>query len=76
VATLLLGPLLAIWLKWIVWLWSAALAAYVALALLFSVRVARKQPTQTFWLIPCVFAVVHVAWGAGFWVGIFRLTRT
>jgi GT2 family glycosyltransferase len=75
VAGLVLGPLLAIWLKWLLAVWAAALAAYAALALLFAARAALRQPAGTFWRIPCVFAVVHVAWGAGFWADTFRHTR-
>jgi succinoglycan biosynthesis protein ExoA len=50
-------------------LWAAALALYLAMSVLFSVRRVRRedQGWRYLPLMPVVFATLHVAWGLGFW---------
>ena len=51
------------------WLWTAAIAAYVFLGIAFSASRVRREPDGRRYLplMPVVFATLHVAWGLGFW---------
>lgn len=86
VATLALGPLLLVMLPATRLAWLALVAAYVALSLTFSALAAAAATStaaarapgtihsryQLVWRLPLVFATIHLAWGAGFWVGVAR----
>jgi succinoglycan biosynthesis protein ExoA len=53
-------------------LYGAALLVYLALAAFFSIRQAARHGWRYLPLIPLVFVILHVAWGMGFWVGVWR----
>jgi succinoglycan biosynthesis protein ExoA len=70
VAGLLGGlPLLAI--QPLAWLWLLAEAAYLIADLIASIHAAAKSSWSLLPRLPIVFFVIHIAWGSGFWVGIF-----
>lgn len=50
-------------------LWAVVLVAYLALATIFAFRRCRGEPDALRYLplIPVVFAMLHIAWGTGFW---------
>ncbi|MCB9735885.1 MAG: glycosyltransferase family 2 protein [Deltaproteobacteria bacterium] len=71
VAGVVLGLPLALLLGGVVaWLYLGALAVYGALAGFAAARVAARTRWRYVWLLPAIFALLHVAWGAGFWVGL------
>jgi succinoglycan biosynthesis protein ExoA len=45
---------------------------YALGSLLFSLRAAQRRGWQYLPLLPFVFAIIHFAWGMGFWVGIIK----
>ena len=51
---------------------SSGITTLVA-AIVFAVRTA--APLNVLWRIPIVFFVIHVCWGAGFWLGLFEANR-
>jgi glycosyltransferase involved in cell wall biosynthesis len=53
----------------ILWLWLFILLIYLAAALGFSLVAASRAGYTLLWRIPLVFMTIHLAWGAGFWVG-------
>jgi succinoglycan biosynthesis protein ExoA len=53
-------------------LWLAGIAAYAALNLLFSVRIALRAGLDLMLRIPLVFSIIHIAWGIGFWAELLR----
>ena len=73
VAGLVLGPLLCLLIPALWPLWFAGIGLYVAAAIFFAVRTA--TPLDVLWRIPVVFFVIHICWGAGFWVGLSDLGR-
>ena len=46
------------------------LAAYLAANLIFSLSAARQAGYNLIWRISLAFCIIHLAWGAGFWVGL------
>ncbi len=54
------------------WLYGIALAAYVLLALFFAARQSAQRGWHYFPVILLAFAILHVAWGTGFFVGVWR----
>lgn len=73
VAGLVLGPLLCLLLPALWPLWFTGIMLYIAAAILFAVRTA--APLDVLWRIPIVFFVIHITWGAGFWVGLIEANR-
>ncbi len=58
-------------------LWAAAVAGSYALAVvLASVRTASRSGWKTLPLLPRAFAILHVAYGSGFLVGLVRFRKT
>lgn len=49
---------------------AAGVAAWLAAALAASVAVARRTRWRHLPRLPLVFATLHLAWGAGFWLGL------
>jgi glycosyltransferase involved in cell wall biosynthesis len=70
VAGLLIGLPLAALHPVFAGLYAAGLAAYTALNLAFSVRVASRAGWELLPLLPLVFLTIHLAWGSGFWRGV------
>jgi succinoglycan biosynthesis protein ExoA len=54
------------------WLYGAALAVYLLLSIFFSARQSMKHGWSFFPVLPLVFAILHVSWGAGFLAGVWR----
>lgn len=54
------------------WLFGLVAGSYALANLAASAWTARKHSRSTLLLLPPVFATIHVAWGVGFWVGIWR----
>jgi succinoglycan biosynthesis protein ExoA len=69
VAGLVLGPLLCLLFPALWPLWLAGIVFYGVAAIFFAVKTA--APLNVLWRIPIVFFVIHVCWGAGFWLGLF-----
>ena len=57
----------------LVWPWLAGIIAYLVLNLIATVYTARRHDWRLLWRLPLVFSTMHLAWGVGFWVGVFRL---
>jgi hypothetical protein len=53
-------------------LWGAGIATYAALNLFFSAKAAGRAGSGLLWRLPLVFLTIHLAWGAGFWYGLWR----
>jgi GT2 family glycosyltransferase len=70
VAGLVVGALLSLVFPWARALWLSGILAYLAMALLFSYRIAAKTDRSLLARLPLVFAAMHLTWGAGFWVGL------
>ncbi len=77
----LAAPLLCIYLLAAIWLYALHLAqheyifvgifAYMLLIAAFSLKNGNRN-RSLMWRLPLVYAVIHLAWGAGFWWGMFR----
>ncbi|MCC7207902.1 MAG: glycosyltransferase family 2 protein [Anaerolineae bacterium] len=72
VAGLAIGPLLGLLHPLILTIFLATVTCYLVLNLIFSARVASRKGWALMRRIPLVFAVIHLAWGTGFWAGIIR----
>jgi glycosyltransferase involved in cell wall biosynthesis len=72
VAGLLVGGVLALLHPVFLALLLLGIGAYAALNLLFSLRQARGD-VGLLWRLPIIFTTIHLAWGAGFWVGLWRV---
>ncbi|HEY7347992.1 MAG TPA: glycosyltransferase family 2 protein [Ktedonobacterales bacterium] len=70
VGALLGGIPLAVMIPLSLWLWLLMLVAYLSANLIFSLAAARRIGYRYFWCMPFVFPTIHLAWGAGFWVGL------
>lgn len=54
---------------------AAGSGLYVAACIAAGLRASREEPTGVRLRVPPTFAVLHVAWGAGFWAGILEAVR-
>ncbi len=72
VAGLVIGLALSIISVFLSGVYLSVLALYTALSCLFALIQAKKWGWRYLPLIPWIFLLLHVAWGAGFWVGIWR----
>lgn len=72
VAGLVIGAILSpIW--WAFrWLYGGAILLYLLLSLAFAIRQAARHGWQYLPLIPLIFAILHLSWGVGFFVGVWR----
>ena len=52
-------------------LWLSMLIAYLAINIAFSIKVATRAGFTLFWRVPVIFTTIHLAWGVGFWAGLF-----
>jgi succinoglycan biosynthesis protein ExoA len=48
------------------------MALYLAVNLLFSLRIALKNGISYLWIMPVIFAVLHISYGAGFLTGLIK----
>lgn len=69
VGVLIAGPPLSAVAPLGAWLCLCILLTYLAMTLGFSLVTSSRIGYKLFWRIPLVFMIIHVAWGAGFWVG-------
>ena len=71
-----LALILTLFLSFLVpWGWkglSVLLAAYLLANLSASIRTASGQGFKTFLLLPLAFAIIHLGYGLGFFVGLFK----
>ncbi len=68
VGGVLLLPIAVLWR----WLYALGLAVYLILVLFFSIWQAARRGWQILPLLLLVFMILHIAWGSGFWVGVWR----
>ena len=68
VAALAAGALLAPVSRTVARLWRALLAAYGLASAIASIDTARRSEWRHLLRLPLVFATIHLAWGAGFWI--------
>lgn len=73
VASLVIGALLATVSPLARLMWLAIVLAYAAANLAATVVAARRTPLATAWRVPFAFLTMHLAWGAGVWVGMLGL---
>lgn len=71
VAALIFGGLLAPWVRLIRWLWLLIILTYTSLNIAVSWQLARRHQGEHRTRLPLVFLTIHMAWGIGFWVGLF-----
>ncbi|MBN2472688.1 MAG: glycosyltransferase family 2 protein [Anaerolineae bacterium] len=71
VAGLVIGLLAGLLLPPLLLLWGGMVAAYACLTLIFARRAARAAGIPI-WRVALVYPTIHLAWGAGFWVGMLR----
>lgn len=45
---------------------------YILVDLIMSIKSSREHGIKYLVLLPIIFPILHIAWGAGFWVGVFR----
>jgi len=53
--------------------WFSILFFYLLMNLSISVAVSLRNAVPV-WRLPIVFLIIHLAWGIGFWVGVFALS--
>ncbi|MBN1284416.1 MAG: glycosyltransferase family 2 protein [Anaerolineae bacterium] len=53
-------------------LFGLAAGSYALVNLAVSLRLAARHDLGMFFRLPAVFAALHIAWGTGFWAGVFR----
>ncbi len=68
VAGVLIGGVLSLFHPLFALLWLAGITVYGGLNLFFSLKAAPNFE----WRIPLVFLTIHITWGSGFWIGLFR----
>ena len=71
VASLVLAPILALWWPWVIALAVVPYTGAVLLASLFTARKVKGWASRM--ALPGAFVAMHVAWGVGFWEGLFGL---
>ena len=64
---LLLGILIPSFLNALLWLW----AAYLIYLIIASLRCLERNNLRLLFVLPIIFATLHLSWGTGFLVGIF-----
>lgn len=60
----------------LVFFWAIGVTFYALLNLAFSIRVASRTGWDLLPRLPLVFLTIHLAWGTGFWIGLFQINRT
>lgn len=73
VLVLIAGGVLALFSARIAQLWGAVVFAYGIANGAASLRQARRARGGVLFRLPFVFAVMHIAWGAGFWIELTHL---
>jgi succinoglycan biosynthesis protein ExoA len=56
-------------------MWLAGVCTYFIINLIFSVRLAAERGWENLWRLVLIFAVLHLAWGVGFWMEIISPTK-
>ena len=72
VASLMIAALLGLFSPLFVLLFAVIVGSYLSLSFLFSLRIALKKGWQYLPVLPLTFACLHVAYGAGFLMGLVR----
>ncbi len=72
VAALILGGIGAMLNAVLAWMWLVMVSAYLCLCLAFTLLSAQKGGRAMLWLMPCIFFIIHLSWGFGFWIGWFE----
>jgi cellulose synthase/poly-beta-1,6-N-acetylglucosamine synthase-like glycosyltransferase len=75
VAVLLGGALLAPFFDRAQWAWLVIVSVYAGSNLGISLMIASRTGWQHFILLPPTFSILHIAYGAGFAVGLIRLAK-
>jgi len=71
VGSLIISLMLSLLYKPFLWLFVVVLGSYITTNLLFSLKFAIKKSAPYFFVLPLVFATIHVSWGLGFLKGIW-----
>lgn len=71
VAGLLFGVLLSFFSKFMALLFLSVLVLYLVLSLIFAIKATKKLPD--IFIMPAVFFVIHVNYGLGYWIGLYKL---
>jgi succinoglycan biosynthesis protein ExoA len=67
----ILGGLPVLAFRPLAWLWLLTPALYLIANLIASIHAAVKSSLSLLLRLPITFFVIHMAWGSGFWVGVF-----
>jgi len=70
VLALLLGGIVAPFSAGVLWGFRAVLGSYALVNGAATLIEARRTGWALVWRLPAAFAVMHVAWGVGFWIGL------
>ncbi|HEY0978377.1 MAG TPA: glycosyltransferase family 2 protein [Flavobacteriales bacterium] len=75
VLALIGGPVLALFVHWMIWPWIALVVLYFGVLKSVSLRIALKahRPGAYLWLL-LAFLTVHLSYGIGYWQGLWRFT--
>jgi succinoglycan biosynthesis protein ExoA len=68
VAGLILGPIISLLIPTLASVFFAAVGAYVAANIFFSLRQASQHGWDLLPLLPFAFLTIHLSWGLGFWI--------
>jgi succinoglycan biosynthesis protein ExoA len=76
-ASLPLLLLAGFWLQPAWWILAAELGTYLMLALLVAIRLARRSSVGPglIFLMPLIFGLIHLSWGAGFLLGLIKAPK-
>jgi len=74
-AWVIVGPLLALVVPYVGWLYLASLALYFGAIAAASLKLARGKPLATAWRIPLVFLGIHAGFGWGMWRELVRQAK-
>jgi succinoglycan biosynthesis protein ExoA len=75
VATLLFTLALSPFSTFAFWIFSVAIVTYVTASILATLLLTGKVQPRGLTLLPIVFAILHVSYGTGFLVGVFKFIR-
>lgn len=72
VLALIAGGILSVFSIWILRLWLLVIGSYVIVNLAASIERARKVGWKYLFILPLVYAILHLSYGLGFFVGLIR----
>jgi len=56
-------------------IWVLSILLYTLTNLFFSVKTAFQTQLKYFWRLPVIFLTIHLSWGIGFWIELFKIIK-